>query len=142
MGDWDCTVHEIDEFWFSLADSDAGLYLQGVHAMGDWDCTVHEIDVAPLSIAGPKAINVMQTLIGDVAKTIPFYGLHHVEINGCRTVVTRSGFSSEANFEIFLYGAHRNAELLYDAVMKAGKPHGIREIAIPHHSRIEGGLLS
>merc|ERR1711920_498435 len=40
------------------------------------------------------------------------------------------------------YDAHRNAERLYDAVMEAGSQWGIREIAIPHHSRIEGGMLS
>lgn len=132
-----------DEFWFSLADSDAGLYLQGVNAMGTFECTINEIDVAPLSIAGPDAVHVMKTMIGPIAETLPFYGrLHHTEIEGCKVVVTRSGFSAEANYEIFLYDAHRNAETLYDAVMAAGADWDIRETAIPHHSRIEGGLLS
>ena len=36
------------------------------------------------------------------------------------TTTVRSGFSAEANFEIFLHDAHRNAEKLYDAVMAAG----------------------
>lgn len=131
-----------DEFWFSLADSNAGLFLQGVNAMGNFDVTVREIDVAPLSIAGPLALDTVRTLIGDVAADIPYFGLHETEISGCSVVVTRTGFSSEPNFEIFLRDAHRHADVFYNAVMAAGAPHGIREIAIPHHSRIEGGLLS
>ena len=114
-----------DEFWFSLADSDAGLYLQGVNAMGQFDVEIGEIDVAPLSIAGPDAVKVMTALVGqEVAETLPFYGLHETEIAGCRVVVTRSGFSAEANYEVFLYDAHRDAEKLYEAVMEAGAPFG------------------
>ena len=132
-----------DEFWFSLADSDAGFYLEGVNAMGQFDCEIDEIDVAPLSLAGPFAMATMAKLIGDeVARDMPYFGLVEAEIAGCSVVVTRTGFSSEANFEIYLRDAHRDAELLYNAVMEAGAEHGIREICIPHHSRIEGGMLS
>jgi glycine cleavage system aminomethyltransferase T len=132
-----------DEFWFSLADSDAGFYLEGVNAMGKYNCTIEEIDVAPLSLAGPFAMDTMCNMIGkEVAQNMPYFGLHETTINGCDVVVTRTGFSSEANFEIFLRDAHRDAELLYGAVMEAGAEYGIREICIPHHSRIEGGMLS
>jgi aminomethyltransferase len=132
-----------DEFWFSLADSDAGFYLEGVNAMGNYDCSIEEIDVAPLSLAGPHAMGTMCKLIGEgPAKSMPYYGLHETTIAGCSVVVTRTGFSSEANFEIYLRDAHRDAELLYSAVMDAGEEFGIREICIPHHSRIEGGMLS
>jgi hypothetical protein len=131
-----------DEFWFSMADSGAGLYLQGVNAMGTYDVTIREIDVAPLSVAGPHALKTIRSLIGESADDIPYFGLVEAEIAGCSTVVTRTGFSAEKNFEIFLREAHRNADTLYDAVMAAGAPFGIREIAIPHHSRIEGGMLS
>lgn len=132
-----------DEFWFSLADSDAGFFLEGVNAIGKYDCSIEEIDVAPLSLAGPFAMDTMCKMIGeDVAKAMPYFGLHETTINGCSVVVTRTGFSSEANFEIFLRDAHRDAELLYSAVMEAGKEFGIREICIPHNSRIEGGMLS
>ena len=38
-----------DEFWFSLSDSDIGMYLQGVNADGRFDCTIEEIDVSTCS---------------------------------------------------------------------------------------------
>jgi len=132
-----------DEFWFSLADSDAGLYLQGVNALGAYDVEVQEIDVAPLSLAGPLALDTMISMIGEeAARNLAFYHFLETRINGCDVVVARTGFSSEANFEIYLRDATRDAEKLYDAIMDAGKQFGIREIAIPHHSRIEGGMLS
>ena len=132
-----------NEFWFSLADSDAGFYLEGVNAMGKYDCSIEEIDVAPLSLAGPFAMATMCKLIGEKeAQEMSYFGLTEATINGCAVVVTRTGFSSEANFEIYLRDAHRDAELLYGAVMEAGSEFGIREICIPHHSRIEGGMLS
>ena len=131
-----------DEFWFSLADSDAGLWLQGVNAFGKYDVSIGEIDVAPLSLAGPHATDTWVSLMGPAAHDLPFYGMQSATIAGCDVEITRPGFSSESNFEIYLHDASRNAELLYHAIMEAGKQYGIREIAIPHHSRIEGGLLS
>jgi glycine cleavage system aminomethyltransferase T len=120
-----------DEFWFSIADSGAGLYLQGVNALGTYDVTIREIDVAPLSVAGPYALDTVRTLVGPRVDDIPYFGLIEADIAGCSTIVTRTGFSSEKNFEIFLRNAHANADTLYNAIMAAGAPFGIREIAIP-----------
>jgi glycine cleavage system aminomethyltransferase T len=71
-----------DEFWFSIADSGAGLWLQGVNAMGTYDVTIQEIDVAPLSIAGPYALDTVRALIGPCADDIPYFGLVETEISG------------------------------------------------------------
>ena len=87
-----------DEFWFSIADSGAGLYLQGVNALGTYDVTIREIDAAPLSVAGPHALDTVRSLVGPCVDDIPYFGLIEAEIAGCSTVVTRTGFSSEKNF--------------------------------------------
>ena len=101
-----------DEFWFSIADSGAGLWLQGVNATGSYDVTIREIDVAPLSIAGKFALHTVRTLIGPQADDIPYFGLVETTIAGCPVVVTRTGFSAEKNFEVFLRDAHRTADKL------------------------------
>lgn len=131
-----------DEFWFSLADSDVGLYLQGVNAFGRFDATVREIDVAPVQIQGPKSTALMRDLAGPRILDVPYYGMTGSEIGGCRTVVSRTGFSAETGYEIYLYDAHRDAEKLWTAVLEAGRPHGLRVIAPGHHRRIEAGILS
>ena len=73
-----------DEFWFSLSDSDIGMYLQGVNADKRFNVEIDEIDVCPVQIQGPKAKALMQDLIGDQVNMdqIPFYGLAEAKIGG------------------------------------------------------------
>ena len=66
-----------DEFWFSLADSDVGIYLQGVNHDNRFDVEVEEIDVCPIQIQGPKSLALMKDLVGGQVdlEILPFYGL-------------------------------------------------------------------
>ena len=66
-----------DEFWFSLSDSDIGLYLQGVNCDKRFNVDIHEIDVSPVQIQGPKSINLMKDIFQDQVDfdNLPFYGL-------------------------------------------------------------------
>ena len=83
-----------DEFWFSLSDSDIGMYLQGVNADKRFNIEIDEIDSCPVQIQGPKAKALMQDLIGDQVNmnNMPFYGLSEVKIGGRSCVISQSGF--------------------------------------------------
>ena len=131
-----------DEFWFSLANTDIGLYLQGVNAFGRYDVEINEIDVSPVQIQGPKSTDLMRDLVGDGIDDVPYYGLMWAEVGGCKVVISRTGFSAEAGFEIYLFDAMRNAEKMWNAVLAAGEAHNLRVIAPGHHRRIEAGILS
>ena len=65
-----------DEFWFSLSDSDIGLYLQGVNADERFNVQINEIDACPVQIQGPKAKALMKDLCGSEVDidNMPFYG--------------------------------------------------------------------
>ncbi len=131
-----------DEFWFSLADTDIGLYLQGVNAFGRYDVEINEIDVAPVQIQGPKSTDLMRDLVGTNIDDVPYYGLIWAEVGGCKVVISRTGFSTEAGFEIYLLDATKNAEKMWNAVLAAGEVHNLRVIAPGHLRRIEAGILS
>ncbi len=131
-----------DEFWFSLADTDIGLYLQGVNAFDRYDVEINEIDVAPVQIQGPKSTDLMRDLVGAGIDDVPYYGLMWAEVGGCKVVISRTGFSAEAGFEIYLFDATKNAEKMWNAVLAAGEVHNLRVIAPGHHRRIEAGILS
>ena len=131
-----------DEFWFSLADTDIGLYLQGVNAFGRYDVEINEIDVAPVQIQGPKSTDLMRELVGSGIDDMPYYGLMWAEVGGCKAVISRTGFSAEDGFEIYLFDATKNAEKMWNAVLAAGEAHNLRVIAPGHHRRIEAGILS
>ena len=77
-----------DEFWFSLSDSDIGLYLQGVNADERFNVNIDEIDVSPVQIQGPKSKALMKDLCGDHVDfdNMPFYGLAEAKVGG-RSVV-------------------------------------------------------
>ena len=112
-----------DEFWFSLSDSDIGMYLQGVNADGRFDCTIEEIDVCPVQIQGPKSKALMKDLCGDQVDfdNMPFYGLAEVKVGGRSCVISQSGFSGEAGYEIYLREATKYADDMWNAVLEAGK---------------------
>ena len=133
-----------DEFWFSLSDSDIGMYLQGVNADGRFNCKVEEIDACPVQIQGPKSKALMKDLCGDQVDfdNMPFYGLAEANVGGRNCVISQSGFSGEAGYEIYLKNATLYDEDMWNAVLDAGKKHKLMVIAPAHHRRIQAGILS
>ena len=133
-----------DEFWFSLADSDLGMYLQGVNHDNRFNVVVDEIDVCPIQIQGPKSLALMKDLVGGQVnlEKLPFYGLAEAKIRGRVCIISRTGFSGESGFEIYLRNATLHAEDLWYAVLEAGKKHQLMVTAPPHCRRIQAGILS
>jgi len=133
---------EKDEFWLSLADSDVNLYALGIAAARGMDVTVREIDVAPVQIQGPNSKKVLVELFGDKVLEVPYYGLMKAELDGMRVVVSRTGYTGEVGYEIYLHEASRHGQRLWDTVLEAGRPHGLEVIGPCHIRRIEGGILA
>jgi glycine cleavage system aminomethyltransferase T len=133
---------EENRFWLSLADSDVELWARGVAYQSGHDVTIKEIDVGPVQVQGPKSKDVMVDLFGDSIVDIPYYFMRAYELNGMRVLVSRTGYTSELGFEIYLYDASKNGVKLWEAVLEAGKPHGLEVIGPCHIRRIEGGILA
>lgn len=133
---------EENRFWLSLADSDARLWALGLAHAGGWDVEIREVDVAPVQVQGPASKPVMTDLFGDDVLTIPYYGLRHYRLDGMDVVVSRTGYTAEIGYEIYLRDASRNAAALWERVWEAGHPHGMRPIGPCHIRRIEGGMLA
>ena len=131
-----------DEFWFSLSDSDIGMYLQGVNADNKFNCTIEEIDACPVQIQGPLSEDLMAKLAGEELREIPYYGLMETKIGGADCVISQTGFTGEKGYEIYVRNAHDNAEKMWNAVLEAGEEFGLMVIAPAHHRRIAAGILS
>ena len=122
-----------DEFWFSLSDSDIGLYLQGVNADERFNVNIDEIDVSPVQIQGPKSKALMKDLCGDHVDfdNMPFYGLAEAKVGGRSVVISQSGFSGEAGYEIYLRESTLYAEDMWNAVIEAGhKPYKLQLVGL------------
>jgi aminomethyltransferase len=133
---------EADRFWLSLADSDVLLWAQGLAHAGGWNVTIREADVAPLQVQGPQSKDVMVDLFGESILDVPYYHLRNYRLGDLDVVVSRTGYTAELGFEIYLYNASRDAGALWDTVMEAGRPYGLRPIGPSHIRRIEGGMLA
>lgn len=134
---------EENRFWLSLADSDVGLWAQGLAVNSGMDVTIQEVDVAPVQIQGPRSKEVMVDLFGTEILDIPYYYVSQdLELEGMRVVVSRTGYTSELGYEIYLRDAMANGQKLWDIVLEAGRPHDLRVIGPCHIRRIEGGILA
>ena len=131
-----------DEFWFSIADSDLLQWLQGVTVGNDFAVDIDEIDVSPMQIQGPKSLDVMESLIGDAVEDVPYYGLLEATINGAAVLVSQTGFSGEAGFEIYVREATKNAEAVWNPVLETVKDHGGAATPVNGRRRIAAGILS
>ena len=131
-----------DEFWFSLSDSDVRLWAQGVNAYAGYNVEITEIDVAPVQIQGPKSAPLMEKMFGPHVRQIPYYGLIHDTLNGCAVTITRTGFSAEIGFEIYLHDAMLHADDVWPYILEQGEEFNLRVIAPSHIRRLEAGILS
>jgi glycine cleavage system aminomethyltransferase T len=131
-----------DEFWFSISDSDLMLWLQGVKVGQPFDVGIAEIDVAPVQIQGPRSVDLMVDLVGPELADLPSYGLMEATVAGLPVIVSQTGFTGEKGYEIFLRDATLHAEEMWNAVLEAGRPYGLRVIAPAHHRRVAAGILS
>ncbi len=134
---------EENKFWLSLADSDVGLWAQGIAYHSGLNVTIEEVDVAPVQIQGPKSKELMVDLFGEKILEVPYYSMSEdLELEGMRVCVSRTGYTSELGYEIYLYDATKNGVKLWNTVLEAGKPQDLRVIGPCHIRRIEGGILA
>jgi len=140
----DPVLTRMDEntFWFALASSDALLFARGLrNAYPNLDVTIREADVAPMQIQGPKSKDLMQALLGDEVLEIKYYYWKRFDLDGIPVVVTRTGWTSEVGYEIYLEDTSKGTEL-WDKVMKAGAPFNVRPTGPSDIRRIEGAIFN
>ena len=130
-----------DHFWLSLADSDTLLYALGVAAFANMDVTIREPDVSPLQVQGPRSKQVIQKLFGDDVMNLKYYWCAQTEVDGIPVVVSRTGWTGEVGYEIYLRDGSRGTEL-WDKVMEAGHEFDIRAIAPSDQRRMEAGIFN
>jgi len=130
-----------NHFWLALADSDVLLWARGVALNSGLTVNITEPDVSPLQIQGPKAKNVVQTLFGDAVMNLRYYWFLETKLDGIPVVVTRTGWTGEVGYEVYLRDGSRGDEL-WERIMAAGKPHNIRPTGPSDIRRVEAGILN
>ena len=130
-----------DRYWLSIADSGALLWLKGIAVGRGMDVRVVEPDVSPMAVQGPRADDLMATVVGDQVRKIGFFRFIECEIAGTSVVLARSGWSGQGGFELYLQDFTKGTAL-WDCIWEAGQQFDIRAGCPNLIERIESGLLS
>jgi aminomethyltransferase len=130
-----------NHFWISLADSDILLWAQGVAVHAGLDVQIGEPDVSPLQLQGPNSGKVMVELFGEDIMDLKYYWLREVELDGIPLIVSRTGWSSELGYELYLRDGSKGDQL-WERIMAAGMEYGLKPGHTSSIRRIEGGMLS
>ena len=130
-----------NHFWLSLADSDVLLWAQGVAVNSGLNVNITEPDVSPLQLQGPTSKDIMIKLFGESIKDLKYYWFKEYDLDGIPLIVSRTGWSSEFGYELFLRDGSKGNDL-YEKIMNAGKEYGLQPGHTSSIRRIEGGMLS
>ena len=130
-----------DCYWFSLADSDVLFWAQGLAATKKFDIDICEPDVSPLQLQGPKSREIMVDLFGEEIASLKYYWFKPFKLNGIDLIVSRTGWSSELGYEIFLLNS-KDGDKLYQTIMESGQHKGLKPGHTSTIRRIEGAMLS
>ncbi len=130
-----------NHFWISLADSDVLLWAQGLAVHSGLDVKITEPDVSPLQLQGPKSGEIMRELFGESILELKYYWLREVELDGIPLVVSRTGWSSELGYELYLRDGSQG-DALWERIMAVGQSFDLKPGHTSSSRRIEGGMLS
>jgi glycine cleavage system aminomethyltransferase T len=122
----DCIVLRpfADTVWYSHSDADISLWAYGLALARGARVEVEEADVAPLQLQGPLAGAVLEPLYGGDLAELRRFDCAAVEVASVPCVVSNTGWSKEAGYELYPLGSERCVEL-WDALVAAGEPHGL-----------------
>jgi aminomethyltransferase len=125
-----------DVLTYKLADEHYMLVVNGSNIVKDFTWITGQIagrgDVvavntssryALLAIQGPVARDVLQTLTGVNLADIKYYWFTTGEVAGVPGTISRTGYTGEDGFEVFVPPA--SAERVWNAILAAGAPAGL-----------------
>lgn len=130
-----------NHFWLALADSDVLLWAKGVALHSGLRVDLKEPDVSPIQVQGPDSKAVMAALFGERVMALKYYFCLETALDGIPVVVSRTGWTAEVGYEIYLRDGSQG-DALWERVMAAGRPYDIWPIAPSEPRRIEAGIFN
>lgn len=128
-------------YWLSAADSDIWLYAQGVNAIRQMNVQLRDPDVSVLQVQGPRSLELMTALFGSDVGALRYYWHDNFELAGFPVVVSRTGWSNEWGYEIYLRDP-TGGDAVFDHIVERGADFGLTLGVVSQIRRIEGGMLS
>lgn len=130
-----------DHYWLSIADSDVLLWAKGVAANSGMDVRIDEPDVSPVQLQGPKSRDILRAAFGDGPTQLKYYWFTEYDWNGVPLIISRTGWSSELGYEVYLRDGSAGDQL-WEHLMEVGGPLGLHPGHTSSIRRIEAAMLS
>ena len=132
---------EESRFWLACADSDVLLWAKGVARSSGMQVELRELDVAPLQIQGPRSRDLVSALFGSQFEGLKYYEFKKTAVDDIPVIVTRTGWTGELGYELYLLDPARGVEL-WNRVIEAGRRYNIAPTGPSDIRRIEAGILN
>ena len=135
-------LHFKNKLWMAQADGDLlNWYL--AHAK-DFEVNIDDPNVWVSQIQGPKSLDLLNSVIDNqLSGSFNYFDFKIVSIDGEEVIISRTGFSNELGWEIYLQ-SDNNYKKIGDKILDAGKEFDLKLTGTPvfRARRIEAGLLS
>lgn len=76
-----------------------------------------------LAIQGPKSRKILSSILDEKIRELQFYNFYNTKIRNFDVLVSRTGYTGELGFELFVDNIYLND--LWDLIIEKGKPHGL-----------------
>ena len=119
-----------------------------IQANSTGDVEIQDIsdEVGMLALQGPNAVSLMSRISNQFTESIPRFGCAWTQIAGIRTLVSRTGYTGEDGYEIFVWDSSvakpENVRTVWDSLLSAGSSYGIEPCGLGARDvlRLEAGL--
>src|SRR5205823_3817650 len=111
-----------------------------LNAFGDAVAMDASSRYALLAVQGPMAASIVQPLTGVDLGSLKYYSFAHGEIASVRGTVSRTGYTGEDGFEIFV--PPQQADAVWRAILASGQPAGLIPCGLGARDtlRLEAGM--
>ncbi|MCX6539408.1 MAG: glycine cleavage system aminomethyltransferase GcvT [Acidobacteria bacterium] len=107
----------------SNVEKDYAWILEHIRQFGDVAALDNSSRYALLALQGPIARQVMQRLTNFDLSDMKYYWFAHGEVAGVRATLSRTGYTGEDGYEVFV--PPKQAPAVWNAILEAGKDDGV-----------------
>ena len=133
---------DTNRFWMAQADGDLFNWYKA-HAAG-MDVQIHDPNIWVSQIQGPRSLEVLAAVLdGPMSDPFRYFDCAQVSIAGQPCVISRSGFTNELGWEVYLL-PETDIAAIGDHILTTGREYGMIITGTPvfRARRIEAGLLN
>lgn len=122
------------------SEKDLAIMQATAEAVGDVRIEDQTEALGMIAIQGPAAQEITQKLCSEDLSSLRYYGWTNAEIAGLPMEISRTGYTGEDGFEVYVPADH--AAAVWQAFLEAGEAHGLGAVGLGARDvlRLEAGM--